>query len=309
MLNIYLGAPLFTDGERLFNNKVAKEIRRLKGVDVYVPQENADINDKTSFASSIDILKSDLAKLSKSDVMIAILDGQVIDPGVAAEMGYALAEGITVLGLITDIRTKGWSNELKVRNSMELGENDFFYHNKFVTGICQVDNNMLFDRVEDIVSYVARLVPEEKKVTNNTNTADIYVDGSFMSSIDNKYAGWSYTIQGEHFNSEDYGVIKHEGMNQVMGEITATMRAIDFCVAWDIKNPTIYYDYNGIEKWATGDWKANKKGTKAYQDFMSNALFNGIKPTFVHVKGHSGNEGNERADELAKHALKEHFGK
>ena len=27
----------------------------------------------------------------------------------------------------------------------------------------------------------------------------------------------------------------------------------------------IYYDYEGIEKWANGLWKANKIGTQAYQ--------------------------------------------
>ncbi len=54
--------------------------------------------------------------------------------------------------------------------------------------------------------------------------------------------------------------------------------------------------------WATGKWKRNKKGTAAYYDFIQ-SVNNKIELSFNHVKGHTGIDGNEEADRLAKNAV------
>ena len=64
----------------------------------------------------------------------------------------------------------------------------------------------------------------------------------------------------------------------------------------------IYYDYEGIKKWASGEWKANKALTKFYSEYIA-AAKNVIKIEFEHVKAHTGIDGNEEADCLAKEAV------
>lgn len=64
----------------------------------------------------------------------------------------------------------------------------------------------------------------------------------------------------------------------------------------------MFYDYTGIEFWTDGSWEAKKPVAKEYVKKIS-VLEQSIKVEFEKVKAHSGNDLNERADELAKQAI------
>lgn len=66
-----------------------------------------------------------------------------------------------------------------------------------------------------------------------------------------------------------------------------------------ISEINLYYDYVGIEKWCTGEWKANKRGTKALREYYE--LIKGQLTVHFHkVASHTGVMYNEMADQLAK---------
>lgn len=131
-----------------------------------------------------------------------------------------------------------------------------------------------------------------------------YVDGSYNVKTQ-EYGYGCVLLYGqsviEKFNgkgaSKDYVT-----MRNVAGEIIGSEMAIRYALQHGYPFICIYYDYEGIEKWANGSWKANKVGTKAYQRFIEESRQN-IDISFVKVLAHSGDIYNDIADSLAKKAV------
>ena len=79
-MKVYVANGLFSIGDRYVNQLIATEVRKaVEDIDLYVPQENDAINDKSSYADSLAIAEADLANLHASDVLVAVIDGVEID--------------------------------------------------------------------------------------------------------------------------------------------------------------------------------------------------------------------------------------
>ena len=133
-----------------------------------------------------------------------------------------------------------------------------------------------------------------------------YVDGSYNDDV-KRYAfgcvfippqGGIYLAMGNGENPETVS------MRNVTGEMLGAMYAVKTAMKNGFSAIELYYDYEGIEKWVTGEWKAKKEHTKKYAEAMR-AWKEQIHVTFHKVVAHTKVEYNELADQTAKRGLTE----
>ena len=140
--------------------------------------------------------------------------------------------------------------------------------------------------------------------TTGADTAYAYIDGSFDKHIGAVGSGGVIFYNGatEEFSFGTKDPFYTAYWN-VSGELLAAMHTVNYAVENGIKELTLYYDYMGIEMWATGRWKTNNPLTQHYAQFMKGkrAL---VAVHFSKVAAHTGVTYNERADVLAKEGVR-----
>lgn len=155
MKKIYFASPLFSDMERLYNEMVVAKIRETyPEFELFVPQEQMGINDKNAYADAKTIAKYDTDALLSSQLVIAVLDGASIDVGVATEIGVAYQAGIPIVGLYTDSRQQGATNQKKLDALQELAESQFSYINLYTVGLIKM-NGVIVDNLESLLLEIA----------------------------------------------------------------------------------------------------------------------------------------------------------
>jgi len=138
----------------------------------------------------------------------------------------------------------------------------------------------------------------------------IYTDGACKGNPG--VGGWGAILEYKDINKKIYGYDENTTNNRM--ELTAAIRALD--VLKEKSKVIIYTDskyvMNGITIWISG-WKKNNWKTSSKKEVKNIDLWKLIdKLNSFHsvewnwVKGHSGNTGNEMADELANLAIIEY---
>ncbi len=175
----YLASHFFNDAMFRWTEDLAQYIEKNTDLELYVPQRNADINDKKTNDKTITDIKvsqADTAKLKEANILIANLDGLTIDDGVSAEI---MAHGIMrefeidhdinfprmIIGIITDMRYQGTGENKLYRNIMVVGK--VKEHGHLVTGyagddsfkkdVAQLINNFIREnewKIEAVVEVI-----------------------------------------------------------------------------------------------------------------------------------------------------------
>lgn len=133
-----------------------------------------------------------------------------------------------------------------------------------------------------------------------------FVDGSFEVSV-GRYGFGCVILQPGKEPLEYYGSGNKEesaALRNVTGEMLGAMFAVKWAMSHGYKDVLICYDYEGIEKWAIGVWKAKTELTSKYAAAMKEWA-ESIRISFKKIAAHTGNRYNELADQLAKRAIQD----
>lgn len=154
----------------------------------------------------------------------------------------------------------------------------------------------------------ATLIGGSKQVLAHKPDSDnqlvAYVDGSYEHSM-LKYAfgcvfllsdGTVYTVNGSGTDPET------AKQRNVSGEMLGAMYAARFALKNGFSVLEIRYDYEGIEKWVTGAWRAKTDLTSKYAEYMRK-ICGSMQIIFTKVAAHTNVYFNELADQLAKDGL------
>ena len=172
-MKIYLAGSIFYYGDLLRNTEWARRIREaIPGVDLYSPVENTEINGvegKKKFAGSKEVADADNARLDKTDVLIACIDGDVLPSGTSAEIGkfhekIARGDDKCLVGICTDNRQCALthSSEKDQGGASELGEQQYSYQNLYVTGLIK-EVGTLVSNIDDAIEYIFNWIVQKEK--------------------------------------------------------------------------------------------------------------------------------------------------
>ncbi|MCS7174664.1 ribonuclease H1 domain-containing protein [Pseudothermotoga sp.] len=158
-----------------------------------------------------------------------------------------------------------------------------------------------FSSREEAVAYLSG---ESQQCSKSLAKAIVAcVDGSYRNGI----CGSGIVIcdgNGMHefyFWTDDQNLVK---LRNVASEILSVLFAIDYALRNRVKHLVVKHDFENLNKWISGEYDAKHPMTVLYKNFINQAEANGLRIEFEKVKAHSKDVCNERADKLAKLAVR-----
>lgn len=172
-MRVYLASQIFAECWRDYNDKLADKILdQFPGIELYVPQRNEAINDKTKCATAEQITYGDFTQnLDHDDVVVAIVDGDTPGIGTTLEIGYfsrICQEEINkygstkkkIIALYTDSRECS-KTFLPAKNEMlkEVAECQYSYINLLLVGAIK-RYGVMCTSIDQVIEELKNIAPE-----------------------------------------------------------------------------------------------------------------------------------------------------
>lgn len=127
----------------------------------------------------------------------------------------------------------------------------------------------------------------------------VFVDGSFSPNFPK--SGWAFVVtENDKEIARGSGITAFDAESRnIDGEVMASFQAMRWLDAND-KSGVICHDYEGIARWAKGEWQAKSNIAKRYVAAVQPYLH---RVSFEKVEAHTGVKWNELVDKLAKEAI------
>ncbi len=127
----------------------------------------------------------------------------------------------------------------------------------------------------------------------------VFVDGSFSPNFPK--SGWAFVVtENDKEIARGSGITAFDAESRnIDGEVMASFQAMRWLDAND-KSGVICHDYEGIARWAKGEWQAKSNIAKRYVAAAQPYLH---RVSFEKVEAHTGVKWNELVDKLAKEAI------
>ncbi|MFA5470690.1 MAG: viroplasmin family protein [Acholeplasmataceae bacterium] len=165
-----------------------------------------------------------------------------------------------------------------------------------------------FKDKEEAEIYLKAESPENKsektiELLVECNSLNAFTDGSFDEELNISSYGIVYIDCNGNEVTKGGFIEDSYGSRNITGEIEAVIEAINRAIYFKYNTIRIFYDYNGIGKWASKEFKAKTHVAIRFVNFLKEVK-DKINIDFMHVKGHSGIKYNELADTLASNEIK-----
>lgn len=158
-----------------------------------------------------------------------------------------------------------------------------------------------FKNEDDAKAWIGGNTPYTGAVIEDLSIPTFFIDGSYK---DNKIGfGIVMTKNGKEtcFRGVTTGQLRN-----ISGELIAFLFSLHTMKELGIKVANVVYDYEGVLKWLTGEWRAKNDEVAEYVKFANEFIsLNEMTIYYYKCKSHSGNVMNNKADKLARQATKD----